>query len=78
MVVVLLRADDAGVVDIVERGEERDIEVGKTQRRRVLGGMLTAPPRIASFAQMPFCRNSGKRPTVKGTSTLDSFPEKPE
>ncbi len=29
-------------------------------------GRLTAPPRMASFAQMPFCRNSGKRPTGEG------------
>ena len=33
-----VRSDDARVVDIVERGEESDVEVGKAQRRRVLRG----------------------------------------
>ena len=37
-VVVLVRCDVARVVDIVERGEEGDVEVGKAQRRRVLRG----------------------------------------
>ena len=73
-----LRTDDARVVDIVKGGEERDVEVCKAKRRRVPRGMLTAPPRIASFAQIPFCRNSGKRPTVKGRSKLASLPVKPE
>jgi hypothetical protein len=39
---------------------------------------LTAPPRIASFAQMPFCRNSGKRPAVTGRSKVASVPDRPE
>jgi hypothetical protein len=43
-----------------------------------LAGRVTAPPRIASFAQIPFCRNSGKRPTVKGRSKLACLPENPE
>ena len=73
-----VRSDEACVVDIVESGEEGDVEVGKAQRRRVLRGRVTAPPRIASFAQIPFCRNSGKRPTVKGRSKPASLPEKPE
>ena len=37
-VVVLVRCDVARVVDIVERGEEGDVEVGKAQRRRVSRG----------------------------------------
>ena len=38
MVVGVVRADDARVVDIVEPGEEGDVEVGKAQRRRVFRG----------------------------------------
>ncbi len=38
VVVVLVRSDDARVVDVVERGEESDVEVGKAQRCRVLRG----------------------------------------
>ncbi len=35
-VVVLIHRDVARVVDVVERGEEGDVEIGKAQRRRVL------------------------------------------
>ena len=79
VVVVSVRSDDAGIVDIVERGKQRDVEICKAERLpSSLQGNVTAPPRIASFAQMPFCRNSGKRPTVKGRSKLASCPENPE